>query len=256
MSRRGPPGLISDDVDERFTRTVAPLIRRLVLSRVSPDAITVAAFVVTLGCAALIVVGHLVWACALLVLGGVLDFTDGKVAALTGRMSTRGAILDSTLDRYSDAAVCLGLLVFFAKSGHDATALAAAFALVGSAITSYLMALAGTYGRVLRAGLLRRQDRVALLAAGLLFSPLHGVLAGWIGPAAEAAPNLPLAAVVWGLAVLTNVSAVQRLLALLGEADGAPPGEASEGGLRARQLRTLRGLMDEDAGVGEEAHED
>ena len=93
MSRRGPPGLISDDVDERFTRTVAPLIRRLVLSRVSPDAITGAAFVVTLGCAALIVRGHLVWACALLVLGGVLDFTDGKFAALTGRTSTRGAML-------------------------------------------------------------------------------------------------------------------------------------------------------------------
>jgi CDP-diacylglycerol--glycerol-3-phosphate 3-phosphatidyltransferase len=256
MSRRGPPGLISDDVDERFTRSVAPLIRRLVLWRVSPDAITVAAFVITLGCAGLIVAGHLVWACALLVLGGVLDFTDGKVAALTGRASIKGAILDSTLDRYSDAAVCLGLLVFFARNGHEATALAAAFALVGSAITSYLMALADSHGRVLRAGLLRRQDRVALLAAGLIFSPLHGLLAGWIGVGPETVPNLPLATVVWLLAVLTNVSAVQRLFALLRVADGAPADGTSDDSLRVRQLRTLQDLMDEDGSRGRSPHED
>ncbi len=257
MRRRGPPGLISDDVDERFTRTVAPLIRRLVLSHVSPDAITVSAFALTLGSAVLIGTGGLLAGCALLVVGGILDFADGKVAVLTGQTSTAGAILDSTLDRYSDAAVCIGLMVYFATGGHGATALAAVLALVGSGITSYLMVLATSHGCALRAGLLRRQDRVALLAAGLLLSPLHAPLSEWIGPGAADLPNLPLATVVWVLAVLTNVSAFQRLTALLRMVDGeapapTPPGES----LRARQLRTLRGVLEKGGGTeGGEPHE-
>jgi len=84
-------------------------------------------------------------------------------------------------------------MVYFATGGHGATALAAALALVGSGITSYLMVLATSHGYVLRAGLLRRQDRVALLAAGLLLSPLHAPLSEWIGPGAADLPNLPLA---------------------------------------------------------------
>jgi len=261
--RTGSPGLISDDVDEHFTRAVAPLIRRLVLSRVSPDAITVAAFALTLASAALIGTGRLLTGCLLLVVGGILDFADGKVAVLTGRSSTAGAILDSTLDRYSDAAVCLGLMVYFATGGHGATALAAALALVGSAITSYLMALGSSHGYVLRAGLLRRQDRVALLAVGLLLSPLHGSLGGWINPDAPVElgagriagmPNLPLAVVVWVLAILTNVSALQRLAALLRAAHGEMPAPPVDS-LRARQLRTLRDLMVEHDGEGDGSRE-
>ena len=261
--RTGPPGLISDDVDEHFTRAVAPLIRRLVLSRVSPDAITVAAFAMTLASAVLIGTGRLLMGCALLVVGGILDFADGKVAVLTGRTSTAGAILDSTLDRYSDAAVCLGLMVYFVTGGHGATALAAALALVGSAITSYLMALGSSHGYDLRAGLLRRQDRVALLGAGLLLSPLHGTLVRWISPGDPGGagpgglvdmPNLPLAVIVWALAVLTNVSALQRLAALLRIANGELPAPSGDS-LRDRQLRTLRDLLDEDEGKGEGSRE-
>lgn len=252
---RKAPGLISDDLDERFTRSVAPMIRRLIIARVSPDSITVAALVVTLGSALCIGMGRLLVGCLLLLVGGALDFMDGKVAALSGRATTAGAILDSTLDRYSDAAVCIGLMLYFASRGHAATAVAAVVALAGSGVTSYVMAQAEVYGYTLRAGLLRRQDRVVLLAAGLLLSPLHAPLVEWLASTgfdgAATLPNIPVAASVWLLAGLTNVSAVQRLTVLRGlarddtaglkarETPRPPSGE----GLRDRQLRTLRSVL-------------
>jgi CDP-diacylglycerol--glycerol-3-phosphate 3-phosphatidyltransferase len=252
------------------------MIGRLVLARVSPDAITVAAFGFALGSALFIGMGRLLVGCLLLLVGGVLDFMDGKVAALTGRATVAGAILDSTLDRYSDAAVYLGLMIFFAVGGHGATAVAAVVALAGSGVTSYVMAQAEVHGYSLRAGLLRRQDRVVLLAAGLLLSPLHAPFVEWLRSTgvegAVALPNLPVAAAVWLLAVLTNVSAVQRLTVLRGlargktvgapgempsapgempsapgETPGAPgemPGPRGQG-LRDRQLRTLRAVLEQ-----------
>jgi CDP-diacylglycerol--glycerol-3-phosphate 3-phosphatidyltransferase len=252
---RKASGLISDDLDQRFTRSVAPMIRRLILARVSPDAITVTAFVVTLGSALCIGNGGLFVGGLLLLVGGAFDFMDGKVAVLTGRATTAGAILDSTLDRYSDAALCIGLMLFFASGGHSATAVAAVIALAGSSVTSYVKAQADVYGYALRAGILRRQDRVVLLASGLLLSPLHALIAEWLAGAdlagAVTLPNIPAASSVWLLAVLTNVSAMQRLLILRGLArdDTASPargtGHTSEaGGLRERQLRTLRSVID------------
>ena len=249
------PGLISDALDERFTRSVAPLIRRLIIARVSPDSITIAALAVTLGSALCIGSGKLLSGGLLLLLGGALDFMDGKVAALTGRATTAGAILDSTLDRYADAAVCIGLMVYFASGGHAVTAVAAVIALVGSGVTSYVMAQADAYGYALRAGLLRRQDRVVLLGAGLLLSPIHAPLVDWLAAAGfegvAALPNIPAASSVWLLAALTNVSALQRLSALRrlarddtkersdGATSHAPEGES----LRQRQLGTLRSVL-------------
>ena len=189
----------------------------------------------------------------MLLTGGILDFVEGKVAALTGRATAAGAILDSTLDRFADAAVCIGLLVYFGGRGHDATAVAAVVTLAGSSATSYVKALAEAYRQPLRAGLLRRQDRVVLLAAGLLLSPLHGGLVTGLRPHTMFAgdlPNLPLAAAVWALAILTNLSALQRLVALRrlvgrGQAaeDAAGSTTATGESLRDRQLRSLRAAL-------------
>jgi CDP-diacylglycerol--glycerol-3-phosphate 3-phosphatidyltransferase len=218
-------GLIPDWLDDRFTRSVTPVIRRLILARVNPNAITVTAFVLTASGGILIAFGHLIGAFLLIVVGGVLDFSDGKVAALTGRVTTFGGILDSTLDRYADAAVYLGLTVFFWNDGHGFTAVAAVLALVGSMTSSYLMALGKAYGYGFRTGILRRQDRVTLIASA--FRLYHMA-------------TVPLAPVVWVLAALTNVTALQRLLVLrrLAQGEHQPP-IASET-LRDRQLRALR----------------
>lgn len=239
-------GLIPDWLDAWFTRSVTPVIRRLIVARVNPNAITVAAFTLTLCSGVLIAFGHLIAACALIVAGGILDFSDGKVAALTNRVTVFGGILDSFLDRYADAAVYVGLTVFFARGGHDATALAAVLALVGSMATSYVMAVGKVHGYAFRTGILRRQDRVTLIAAGLLLSIGHNILVSWLTVTAGAlgfgitrVATLPLAPIVWLLAVLTNLTALQRLVALRRLARGEPVLDDSGEALRDRQLRAL-----------------
>jgi CDP-diacylglycerol--glycerol-3-phosphate 3-phosphatidyltransferase len=251
-------GLIPDWLDARFTRSVAPVIRRLILARANPNAITVAALLLTALGGLCIAQARLVTAFLLIVAGGILDFCDGKVATLTGRVSVFGGILDSALDRYADAAVYLGLAVFFARDGHGLTGFAALLALVGSMTTSYLMALGQAHGFRFRSGLLRRQDRVTLIATGLALSPLHAHVASGLTVGAQslglvlpAVPVMPLALVVWVLAPLTNLTALQRLATLRrltsGGSAATPGGEES---LRDRQIGALRSIIGQDGGGG------
>ena len=256
-SRGVAGGLIPDWLDAWFTRSVAPIIRRLILARVNPNAITVAAFVLTAAGGACIAGGWLLTAVALIVVGGILDFSDGKVAALTGRVTVFGGILDSVLDRYADAAVYLGLAVYFARGGHAFTALAALIALVGSMTTSYLVAIGRAHGFAFRSGLLRRQDRVTLIAGALALSTLHGVLAAWVSSGAAALgvvmpriATLPVAPVVWLLALLTNVTALQRLGALRRLANRGPDALDAGESLRQRQLGMLRATIGRVTGEG------
>jgi len=243
-------GLIPDWLDAIFLRSLIPAIRRLVAARVNPNWLTVMAFVLTLLGAVFMVADRLVLAFMSIVIGGILDFVDGKVAVFTGRVTRAGAVLDSALDRYSDVAVYLALLIYFASRSHPTTALVAVLALVGSMMTSYMMALAKSHGIDFRVGILRRQDRVTLISIGHLFTPAHGVIesglaacASLVGVSIGSVPLMPLAAVVYLLAVLSNVTAVQRMALLLKTADMGPDGsegrEDAEPSLRTKQLAML-----------------
>ena len=240
-------GLIPDWLDAIFLRTLVPAIRRLVIARVDPNWLTILAFVLTVAASVAILWDRLLLAFGCLVAGGILDFVDGKVAVLTGRVTKAGAVLDSTLDRYSDAAVYLALAAYFGQRAHTITAAAAVVALVGSMMTSYLMALAKSHGIELRVGLLRRQDRVTLISVGLVFTPMHDaiarvVLAGAdrVGIVVDTVPVMPLAAMVVVLAVFSNVTALQRLVLLVRVVDRGPPATGNGSmSLRQKQIEIL-----------------
>jgi len=243
-------GLIPDWLDAIFLRSLVPTIRHLVTARVDPNWLTVLAFGFTLAAAVLIVADRLLLAFVCVVVGGILDFTDGKVAVLTGRVTTSGAILDSALDRYSDAVVYVALTVYFAMRSHPVTALAAIVAMTGSMMTSYMMALGKSHAIDFRIGVLRRQDRVTLLSLGLVFTPLHDVIesaaqtgGALVGISIGPVPLMPLSLVIYLLALLSNVTALQRLrllLALAGREVSGPKGERDqEMSLREKQLALL-----------------
>lgn len=168
-----------------------PVVRLLAALRVTPNALSVAGLAGAAAAAALIANGALPAGGALLLLAGSLDLLDGALARATGRAGPAGALLDSTLDRCSEAAVLFGVLLY--QLGRDASEEAAlAFAAVtGSLLVSYVRARAEGLGAPLADGLLRRQERVVLLAAGLL--------TGWLRLA------------LWLLAVLTLLTVLQRL---------------------------------------------
>jgi CDP-diacylglycerol--glycerol-3-phosphate 3-phosphatidyltransferase len=121
-----------------------------------------------------------------------LDSLDGALARLTGRASPVGALLDSTLDRVSEAAVLGGVLYYEFGLGHREEAMLAFAALAGSMLVSYVRARGEAEGVLVTSGLFARTERVLVLAAGLIIGWLRGAL--------------------WLLAVLSLLTAAHRLL--------------------------------------------
>jgi len=128
----------------------------------------------------------------------VFDALDGALARVTGTTSAFGAFFDSFLDRYAEAAVYAGILVYYVGAGTPWGVGAAFTAAIGSLMVSYSRARAEGLGVACRAGLFARPERLAVIIAGLA--------TGFILPA------LVL------LAVGTNATAVRRLIAVRGAA--------------------------------------
>jgi len=169
-----------------------PLVGALARTGMTPNAITWLGFVLSAGAGALAAVGALPLAGWLSLLAGSLDMLDGALARATNQASRFGALLDSTLDRYSEL-VLLGGLVLWSASRNALDELLLAFAaLGGSLMVSYVKARAEALGFSCEVGVLTRPERVIILGLGLI----TGLV-------------LPALAII---AVLANVTAVQRLI--------------------------------------------
>ena len=147
-----------------------PVVKLLAKTPVTPNIITWFGFLLTVGAAALIVTEHLFAAGLVVLAAGFFDMLDGALARLTNRVTRFGAILDSTLDRFAEAVLLLGLLVLYVRSQSVAGSLLVGFALLGSLMVSYLRARIEAQGIECKVGLFTRTERVIILALGLLFS--------------------------------------------------------------------------------------
>jgi len=172
------------------------IARLLVTTGVSPTQLTFVGFALSLGVAGVLGAGFLRVGGALLIVVGAFDTLDGALARVAGRATTFGAFLDSTLDRYSEGAMYIGLVAYFVGAGGPLErwlVLATVTALAGSFLVSYVRARAQSLGFTCETGLFARPERVVMTVIGLIFG---GVV---------------LAAVVFLLAILTNLTALQRI---------------------------------------------
>jgi CDP-diacylglycerol--glycerol-3-phosphate 3-phosphatidyltransferase len=163
---------------------------------VTPNQITVLGTALTFAAAVLTAGGQLRWGGVLLAFAGTFDILDGALARSTKRSYPYGAFLDSTLDRYSEGAMYIGLVAYFVSAGGPLErwlVLATVTALAGSFLVSYVRARAQSLGFTCETGLFARPERVVVTVIGLIFG---GVV---------------LAAVVFLLAILTNLTALQRI---------------------------------------------
>lgn len=163
---------------------------------VTPNQVTVIGLALTFAAAVLVAFGHLRWAGVVLIVAGSFDILDGALARTTHASYPYGAFLDSTLDRYSEGAIYVGLAAYFVALGGPLQrwlVLATFAALAGSFLVSYVRARAQSLGFTCETGVFARPERVVVTVVGLIFG---GVV---------------LYTVVFLLAILTNFTALQRI---------------------------------------------
>lgn len=203
------PHSLSRDFSARLGRAVAR-------TRLTPNALTIIGLLGMGAAAALAAYGWFWQAGLVMLFAALFDLLDGAVARATGQASDWGAVFDAVADRIADFALLFGLLIYYSgvdpDSGRpDRTAVVLiAVALFGSMLVSYTRSKAGEFGIAIRTGLGTRLERVLIMAIGLFSGQLLPIL--------------------WLLAVLTNLTALQRwyitwrALQALGR-DDSPPAE-------------------------------
>ncbi len=129
----------------------------------------------------------------LIVLAGFFDILDGAVARNCRQASPFGSFLDSVLDRYSDLSLLIGLLIYYSTSGLVLYQVLSGLGIMGTALVPYTRARAEILIPKCNVGILERPERVLLIFLGAAIVPL-----------------MPI--VLWVLAILTNVTVIQRIL--------------------------------------------
>jgi phosphatidylglycerophosphate synthase len=159
---------------------------------IHPDTITLIGLIVVAVGAFFVARGQFQLGGVLLLLSLPLDALDGAVARAMQRKDRRGAVLDSTLDRYADGFIFGGLAYYFASVLQPENLLLTMAALIGTFVVSYVRARAGEADLSVKIGLFSRFERVVVLLLMLLFPTL--LIVG-----------------LWVLAVGTNLTGLQRL---------------------------------------------
>ena len=204
----------SDYVDRRLRGTIwqnvgfahslygycLALGKRLGQSGVSPNALTYASLVIAALAGLAAALGDFAIAALLLVLSGLCDIWDGAVARASGRATPFGALLDSTVDRLSDALPLLGLIVYF--TGSKVAVALSAFAMLSSFAVSYVRARAEALGADLPPLFMRRAERFIFLTTSLLLGAL------------PLGPTLPSRLTLAGISLMGLLSAVGAVIAL------------------------------------------
>jgi len=155
------------------------LVRLLAKTPITPNALTWFGLLVAIGAAVLISTGHIFAAGFVVLVGGFFDMLDGALARLTNSTSRFGAILDSTLDRLSEAVILLAILVAYTRGLVEpavAGVVVVGLAWLGSLLVSYIRARAEALGIECEVGIFTRAERVVILVLGLLLGQIDSAL--------------------------------------------------------------------------------
>src|SRR5216683_7155308 len=174
------------------------IVRALALSRIHPNVLTFLGLVINIVAAALLAFGHF-FSAGLVILGaGIFDMVDGRVARETNQVTRFGGYFDSVLDRYSDLALLMGLLVYYGNVSRPFYVVLTAIVMTGSVMVSYTRARAENTIPSCKVGFMERPERVVLFIIGALFDRMAPVL--------------------WVIAVLSNITVIHRMVFTFQEA--------------------------------------
>jgi CDP-diacylglycerol---glycerol-3-phosphate 3-phosphatidyltransferase len=183
---------------------ISPVIRFCIRHRVEPNLLTSIGFGITVASAVAFALDHVQLGGAILLLSGSFDILDGKVARATGLASKFGSFFDSTMDRFSDAIIYIGILQMYLKQGHTEMIWVVILSIIGALMVSYARSKAEALKIKCSVGLFQRPERIVYLG-----------FAGILGHAM-------LYYVVWALAIFSNLTVIQRMFHVYSVAHGVP----------------------------------
>ena len=194
--------MITRKIGDTLGRVLDAIVRGFAASGVNPNFLTFIGFGINLLAAYLFAYGYFRWAGATIILAGIFDMADGRVARLEGRVTPFGGFYDSVMDRYSDLCLLIGLLIYYGRINRFFYVSLVAVAMIGSVMVSYSRARAENIIPSCKAGFLERPERVVLIIIGALFDRMAPVL--------------------WLIAVLSNVTVIHRIVYTRQEARKRP----------------------------------
>ncbi len=197
--------LIGDKIIQGYLKVITPFERLLTKLKIHPNTITWAGLIVTAGAAYLFKRGLFFWGGLVVAAAGTCDVLDGRIARNTGQKSRFGAFLDSTIDRYSDVLLFVGIMMFFDKMYVNVLVM---FAIAGSLLTSYARARAEGLGLECKVGLMQRPERITYIAAAAFFDGIFGKTLN----SYTKIEHFLLIAVLFFIAAMSNITVFQRIV--------------------------------------------
>jgi len=145
---------------------------RLIESRLTPNAISIAGLIGNIVAAVLVWQRYFFLGGVAFILGSVMDTLDGRYSRMSGKGTPFGAFLDSTLDRIEEGIVLIAVATWFAEKGNELAVAGVVAAVLFSLMVSYTRARAEALGVECKTGIATRAVRVVILSAGLLFAKI------------------------------------------------------------------------------------
>jgi len=184
--------MLSTIIGKICTAILDTLVRGISRLGVGPNLLTFFGFLITILSAFYLAQGNFFYAGIVIIFSGIFDMLDGRLARITNNVTKFGAFFDSVLDRYSDMILFLALMVHYIKNQQMIYVLLSGIVMIGAIMTSYTRARAESLVPTCKVGFLERPERLVLLIIGTIFGRM--------------------AAVLWVMAVLSNLTVVHRIL--------------------------------------------
>ena len=190
-----PPVLVKG-----YLSIILPLTDFFRSLNINPNALTTLGTIFTIVGAIFFALSYLRLGGIFIVLGAVCDTMDGRIARDSDKKSNFGAFYDSVMDRYSEIIMFFGISVHFVRHDSYWTSVAIFAALGGSVMVSYVRARAEGLGFECKVGLMQRPERIAYISVGAIIGELPLI------------KELFLMLAIWVIAILSNFTAIQRII--------------------------------------------
>ncbi len=208
-------------------KALKPIIWLLKKTGITPNGLTTIGYLITVLSSIVLIVGaefgsrndfgYITWFGAITLFGGLFDMLDGQLARSTNKMTKFGALYDSSLDRYGEMTMFLGICYYLISNHYFLSSLFAFIAMIGSIMISYIRARSEALGVDCKVGFMQRPERILTIGITAI---LYGVIFYFFGEFKVNVDWLPFPLIenitvftfpVFIMAILTNITAIQRL---------------------------------------------